>query len=506
MKKKTSREIDSFFKKMDAGGWALTFGDVRLQTDYSEVSPADVSLATKFSRNIVLKMPIVSSPMDTVTESAMAIAMAKEGGLGIIHRGLTPENQAYEIARVKHHLNGKIGKPIIVRPDQTITSVDNLRLENDYQFHSFPVVDSNGKLVGVVTRQDFEFCTCRSNMVSSIMSSKNLITSPLNTSLKQAYEIMITNKKKILPLIDALGKLVGVYVFSDVKRIITGSSAKFNTDKNGHLIVGAAIGTGDKEIERMSLLVERGANVIVIDTAHGDSLPVYETLKQAKKKFPDVDVVVGNVSVGKSATKLVKAGADGIKVGQGPGSICTTRIIAGIGRPQITAVYSCEKAIRGSGVPICADGGITYSGDITIALGAGANSVMLGKLLSGTKETPGDIITTNGVPSKKYRGMGSIEAMKENSSSRERYKQGNDTTKLVPEGVVGAEPYKGEVTNVLFQLLGGLRSGMGYVGAENIEELHKKANFDRITNVGLDESKPHDIMITAQAPNYYGGK
>jgi IMP dehydrogenase len=493
---------DIFFKKMESIGLALSFDDVRLRSAHSKVAPVDVDLNTKFSRNVPLKIPLISAAMDTITEHKMAIAMAMLGGLGIIHRNNSPKQQAAEVAKVKFHLNGLIGKPICVSEDDVIQNVLMRRREKGYAFHSFPVLNSSGHLAGIVTKNDFDFCDNHTNRIKDIMSKK-VVVAPKNTNLNEAYDIMIKNKKKILPIVDKNKFIRGMYVFSDVARIKFGGSLIHNTDKNGRLRVGAAIGAENDVWERLNLLNKEDVDVVVIDTAHGDSKNVIDVLKKIKKNY-NFDAVVGNISESESAKNLTMAGVDGIKVGQGPGSICTTRIVAGIGCPQVTAVYNCSKTVIAKAkIPVCADGGIRNSGDITIALGAGANCVMLGRLLAGTKETPGDLIFYNGMRAKNYRGMGSLGAMESSAGSRERYGQSSsEKNKLVPEGVEGIVPYQGEMANVIYQYLGGLRSGMGYVGAANIDELHRKANFFRISHSGLTESHPHDIFITKTAPNY----
>lgn len=497
---------DKFFEKIEALGLALSYGDVRLKTAHTEVAPNDVRLKSRFSRNVPLNAPLVSSPMDMVTEHKMAIALAKAGGLGIIHRALTSKDQAKEVSRVKFYLNGLIEKPICLESQQTVKSVLKMIEEKGYAFHSFPVLDSRGKLAGLISNNDIEFCTDNAARVGRIMTkAKNLITAKNGISFKQAFAIMQKNKKKILPLVNAQKKLVGMYVYSDVKRIVSGGSPWFNTDVSGNLRVGAAVGVGKEALARAELLADRGVDVLVIDTAHGDSRAVIEILKQLKKNYPKIDVVVGNVSEAESAIRLAQAGADGIKVGQGPGSICTTRVVAGIGCPQVTAVYNCARALRGSDVPVCADGGIEYSGDITVALAVGADSVMLGKILSGTDEAPGEVFMRNGMPYKQYRGMGSLGAMQESQAARERYAQTeNSKDKLVPEGVEAVVPYKGEVAKIIFQTLGGLRNGLGYVGAADINQLQAKADFYYISSAGLSESHPHGITMEKEAPNYLG--
>ncbi len=493
---------DSFFKEMEAHGLALTFGEVRLKTGYSEVMPNQVSLETRFSRNIKLKIPIVSAAMDTVTEHKLAIELTKLGGLGVIHRNMTPEKQAYEVARVKYHLNGLIEKPICVFEDETIESILRRKGEKGYTFHSFPVLNREDKLVGIITKTEFDFCNNKKMQAREIMTTK-LITAIKGTSLDEAYEIMQREKKKVLPLINEDNRIVGLYVHSDLKRIKSGKFSMYNLDENGQLRVAAAIGVGDSALARLEKLVKENVDVAVIDTAHGDSKSVIETLKEIKKKYSDLDVVVGNISEPESAKRLVIAGADGLKVGQGPGSICTTRIIAGIGCPQVTAIYNCSKISDEYNIPVCADGGLHFSGDITIAIGAGAHSVMMGNMLAGTKEAPGEVIFWKNRQWKAYRGMGSLEAMSSNKEARERYMQKEtEKSKLIPEGVEGIVPYKGELKDVIFQYIGGLRTGMGSVGAATIEELREKADFYRITAAGQIESHPHNIHITKDVPNY----
>jgi IMP dehydrogenase len=494
------RKCDSFFEQLAKNGLAVTYDEVRLRTGHSKVMPGNVSLKSFFSRNVPLNVPIASAAMDTVTESKMAIAIAKLGGIGVIHRNLTPKEQSNEVQRVKFHLSGIIAKPITVSENVTMGEIEAMRKERKFSFHTFPVIDQKGRLIGLLTENDFAFCEDFSQRASKVMTC-TLITASPTISISSAYNLMKKEKKKVLPLVDKKGLLVGMYLFSDLKRIISGHSEMYNVDKNGRLRVAAAIGTGEEALERLRELVDY-TDVIVIDTAHGDSDAVFETLKAIKKKY-DIDVVVGNISEGDSAKRLVTAGADGIKVGQGPGSICTTRIVAGIGCPQVTAVYSVAKAIEKTGIPICADGGIENSGSIPIAIGAGAHSVMLGKLLAGTKEAPGDVDFQFGNPTKYYRGMGSLSALESSRAARERYRQ-DDTGKdgLVPEGVEAAVPYTGDLPTVMHQYIGGLQKGMGYVGAASIPELRQKADFWRITPAGMKESHPHGIHIVRDAPNY----
>jgi IMP dehydrogenase len=480
----------------------LTYDDVRLKTGYSTIMPDNVFLISKFSRNVALNIPIVSAAMDTVTEFKLATELAKLGGLGIIHRSLSPDEQAAHVAKTKHHLNGKVERPIVVRESDTIRDILAIKERKEYKFSSFPVVSSTGRLLGILTGNDFEFCTDKSLPASQVMTPHPLTASP-ETSMQKAFELMIAQKKKVLPLVDHEGKVQGMYVFKDVKRILYGEAKQFNVDAKGQLRVGAAIGTGNDAFQRVEKLVEENVDVVVIDTAHADSLPVYETLKKLKQLYPQLDVVVGNVSNAESARRLAEAGADGIKVGQGPGSICTTRIIAGIGSPQVSAIYQCAKIAATFNIPICADGGLKYSGDIPIAIAAGAHSVMMGSMLAGVDESPGEIVFVKGRQWKNYRGMGSLGAMSESASARERYLQGESgKDKLVPEGVEGLVPYKGKLASVIYQYIGGLRRGMGYVGAKDIEELREKGDFVKITSAGIKESHPHDLLITKEAPNY----
>lgn len=489
-------------EKANEEGIALTFDDVRLKTGYSENGPDSVKLDTFFSRNVKLKIPIVSAAMDTVTESKMAISIAKLGGIGVIHKNMSIEEQAKQVAKVKHHLNAMIEKPICVYEDEKIKYILERRKEKGYSFHSFPVLDRLGKLVGIMAETDFQFCDNFEKTAAEVMTKDVCVATP-DTKLERAYEIMKQKKKKLLPLVTGDGEIKGLYIFSDVQRVISGSEESFNVDEKGRLRVAAAIGTGRDSLERARRLVEENVDVIVIDKAHGDSNRVISVLKDIKKIYPHVDVVAGNISIGESVRRLAEAGADGIKVGQGPGSICTTRIIAGIGRPQVSAVYDCALVADEYGIPVCADGGITNSGDITIAIGAGASCVMLGSLLAGTDESPGEINYLQGRPWKSYRGMGSLGVMASSKESRDRYGQTEEgEDKIVPEGVEGIVPFKGELKSVVFQYVGGLRRGMAYVGAANIQELREKGEFDRITSSGLAESHPHGIQITKDSPNY----
>ena len=480
-------------------GVALTFDDVTLMTKYSKVLPKDVNLETKFSKNVSLKIPIVSAAMDTVTEKDMAIELAILGGLGIIHKNMTIQEQVNQVSRVKHHLSGFIEKPICVYSDEKISNLLERKSQKGYNFHSFPVVNKDYKLEGIVTKTDFDFCNDDSLLIKEIMTP-NILTAKEGTEINQAYEIMSKNKKKVLPLVDNNNKIIGMYVFSDVKRIISGGSKNYNLDKNKRLKVGAAVGIGKDTQKRVDELAREGVDVVVVDSAHADTVSVIKTIKDLKK-FYHVDVVAGNITNPDSAKRLIDSGVDGIKVGQGPGGICTTRVIAGVGIPQISAIYECASVAKNYNIPICADGGLRCSGDVVKAIAAGANSVMMGGMLAGTKEAPGDLILFEGRQWKTYRGMGSLGAMKDHEGSRERYLQ-ESKGKLIPEGVEARVPYKGELSEVIFQYTGGLRSGMGYVGAKTIEELKEKGDFKKITLAGKFESHPHDIQITKDAPNY----
>ncbi|MBU6323821.1 MAG: IMP dehydrogenase [Patescibacteria group bacterium] len=479
----------------------LTYDDVRLRSEHSNVLPADTDPKSRLSKNIALNFPVVSAAMDTVTTASTAIAMAEFGGIGILHRGLSVERQAEEAARVKHYLNGLIPDPITVSPDETVAAVLAKREAKGWRFRSFPVVTAKGEFVGLITGHDFDFITDGDIKVKDAMTPlARLVTAKPKTTLEQAAALMKQHRQKVIPLVDGK-KLAGVYVRADLERIMSGKG-NHNVDRNGRLRVGAAVGVGDGALLRAAELSKVGCDVFHIDTAHGDSKNVFSTIKELKKKYPKIDVIAGNVSSGDGALRLAKAGADGVLVGQGPGSICTTRIVAGIGVPQVSAVYECAKALRGTGVPVIADGGIRNSGDIVIALSVGASAVMLGKLLAGTEEAPGETRLINGVQYKVYRGMGSLEAMLQNPSSLERYRV--SAKKFVPEGVVSTVPYQGTLRAVLEQYAGGIRQGMGYIGAATLDELRKKARLFRMTGAGLNESHPHDVLISHLPPNYSG--
>ena len=475
----------------------LTYDDVLLIPAYSEVLPKTVELKTKFSRNISLNVPFVTAAMDTVTESAMAIAIAREGGIGVIHKNMSIEDQARQVAIVKRAENGMIYDPVTIRRGKTVK--DALDMMAEYHIGGIPVVDEECHLVGIVTNRDLRFERHLDKLIDDVMTSENLVTTHIKTDLSAAADILQSNKIEKLPVVDSENHLVGLITYKDITKAKDKPMAC--KDEKGRLRVAAGVGVTMDTLDRMNALVEAGADAIVIDTAHGHSKYVIEKLREAKASFPNVDIVVGNVATGEAARMLVDNGADAVKVGIGPGSICTTRVVAGVGVPQLSAVYDVYSALQGTGVPLIADGGLRYSGDIVKAIAAGGSSVMIGSLVAGTEESPGDTIIFNGRKFKSYRGMGSLEAME--NGSKDRYFQAGtaDVKKLVPEGIAGRVPYKGTVQEVIYQLIGGLRSGMGYCGAGTIEAMHN-AKFTRITNAGVLESHPHDITITSEAPNY----
>ena len=479
--------------KMDG----LTFDDVLLIPAYSEVLPREVNLKTKFSRNITLNVPLVSAAMDTVTESGLAIAIAREGGIGVIHKNMSIEEQARQVHAVKRAGNGMIYDPVTIKKGSTVA--DALSMMKEFHIGGIPVVDDDRKLVGIVTNRDLRFESDVNRPVDEVMTSEGLVTTSQTTDLEEAAKILQEHKIEKLPVVDNDGRLVGLVTYKDITKAKDKPFAC--KDKLGRLRVAAGVGVTADSMQRVDALVAAGVDAIVIDTAHGHSKGVIGVLKDVKAKYPHIDVVVGNIATGDAARYLVENGADGVKVGIGPGSICTTRIIAGVGVPQLSAVYDVAKALEGTGVPLIADGGIRYSGDIVKALAAGAYSVMLGGMLAGVEESPGDTIIYNGRKYKSYRGMGSLEAMEK--GSKDRYFQGNvsDAKKLVPEGIAARVPYKGNLYEVVYQMLGGLRAGMGYCGAKDIDALHG-AMFTRITNAGVAESHPHDVAITSEAPNY----
>ena len=475
----------------------LTFDDVLLIPAYSEVLPKDVNLTTRFSRNITLNVPLISAAMDTVTEARLAIAIAREGGMGVIHKNMSIEEQARQVKMVKRAENGMIYDPVTIKRGATVG--DALRMMEEYHIGGVPVIDDDRHLVGIVTNRDLRFEADMLRPIDELMTSENLVTTSQSTNLEDATKILQSHKIEKLPVVDSMGRLVGLVTYKDIAKAKDKPNAC--KDSLGRLRVAAGIGVTGDSMERAEALVSAGVDAIVIDTAHGHTRGVVDVLRRVKDAFSQIDVVVGNIATADAARFLANNGADAVKVGIGPGSICTTRIIAGIGVPQLSAVYEVAKALEGTDVPLIADGGIRYSGDIVKALAAGAHSVMLGGLFAGVEESPGETVIFNGRKFKTYRGMGSLEAMER--GSKDRYFQNNvtDAKKLVPEGIAARVPYKGGLYEVIYQMLGGLRAGMGYCSAPDIEALHS-AQFVRITNAGVAESHPHDVTITSEAPNY----
>lgn len=476
------------------GKQGLTFDDVLLIPAHSDVLPRDVDVRTHLTQNVTLNIPVMSAGMDTVTEAEMAIAMAREGGIGVIHKNMSIDEQAREVKLVKRSEHGIIVDPIYLAPDNTLSDADELM--NKYHISGVPITE-NGKLVGIITNRDMRFETDLSRPISDIMTSKGLITAPEHTTMEEAKRILQAHRIEKLPLVDDDGHLKGLITIRDIEKMRKFPNS--NKDSDGRLKVAAAIGVTSDVEDRVEALLEAKADVLVIDTAHGHSEGVLKTIRRLRKAFPHLELIAGNVATYDATKALIEAGVSAVKVGIGPGSICTTRVIAGIGVPQITAIYDCAKAAEGTGIPIIADGGIQYSGDIAKALGAGASCVMLGNLLAGTEEAPGEMIIYQGKNYKSYRGMGSLGAMQ--AGSKDRYFQQN-AKKLVPEGIEGRIPYKGHVSDVLFQLIGGLRASMGYCGAKNIKAMNEDTQFIQITGAGLRESHPHDVSITKEAPNY----
>ena len=476
----------------------LTFDDVLLVPAYSEILPREADLSTQFSRNIKLNIPMVSAAMDTVTEAKLAIAIAREGGIGVIHKNMSIEEQAKQVRFVKRAENGMISNPVSIKRGKTVG--DALKIMAEYRIGGIPVVDDANHLVGIVTNRDLRFQRDPARLIDDgVMTTENLVTTDQSTDLEAATDILQNYKIEKLPVVDSQNRLIGLITYKD----ITKAKNKPNAckDKQGRLRVAAGVGVTPDTFARVQALVEAGADAIVIDTAHGDSKGVISVLKETKKQFGGIDIVVGNIATGEAALRLVEAGADGVKVGIGPGSICTTRVIAGVGVPQLSAIYDVAKALKGKNIPIIADGGLRYSGDIVKALAAGGSSVMMGSLLAGVEESPGETIIYNGRKFKSYRGMGSLEAMQKGSKDRYFQDAEDDIKKLVPEGIAARVPYKGSLYEVIYQMVGGLRAGMGYCGSKDIESLHH-AKFTRITNAGMEESHPHDVAITQEAPNY----
>ena len=479
-------------------GEGLTYDDVLLVPNYSEILPREVSIKTKFTRNITINIPMVSAAMDTVTESRMAIAMAQEGGIGVLHKNMSIEQQALKVRKVKRAESGMIIDPVTLPLDSFVS--DAKASMREYGIGGIPIVGKDGKLIGIVTNRDLRFEKNLDRPIAEVMTSENLVTVSQGTSLSEAEVVLQNNKIEKLPVVNKDNILVGLITFRDITKIIQQPNA--NKDTYGRLRVVAAIGVTADALERVESLVGAGVDAIIIDTAHGHTKSVVDILKEVKKKFSKLDVVVGNIATAEAAKYLVEAGADAVKVGIGPGSICTTRVVAGVGFPQFSAVLEVAAAIKGSGVPVIADGGIRYTGDIPKAIAAGADTVMLGSLLAGTKESPGETIIFEGRKFKSYRGMGSVEAMKKGSKDRYFQDVEDDIKKLVPEGIVGRVPYKGELNESIHQFVGGLRAGMGYCGAKDISTLQETAKFVKITASGINESHPHNVTITKESPNY----
>ena len=479
-------------------GEGLTYDDVLLVPAFSEILPREVSIQTKFTRNITINVPIVSAAMDTVTESAMAIAMAREGGIGVLHKNMTIEEQAKEVRKVKRAESGMIIDPVTL--PKTAKVIDAQNSMREHSIGGIPIVDDNGKLLGIVTNRDLRFEKNLDRPISEVMTSKNLVTVSAGTLLTDAEVILQENKIEKLPVVDDNYKLVGLITFRDIAKLSQKPIA--NKDSYGRLRVAAAIGVTPDAVLRAEALTHAGVDAIVIDTAHGHTKGVVSVLKEIKKVFPEIDIIVGNIATADAARFLVEAGADAVKVGIGPGSICTTRVVAGVGFPQLSAIMEVANGIKGSGVPVIADGGIRYTGDIPKAIAAGADTVMLGSLLAGTKESPGETIIYEGRKFKSYRGMGSVEAMRQGSKDRYFQDVEDDIKKLVPEGIVGRVPYKGDLFESIHQFVGGLRAGMGYCGAKDITVLQQSGQFVKITSSGITESHPHNVMITKEAPNY----
>ena len=475
----------------------LTFDDVLLLPAYSEILPREVTLGTRFTRNIRLNAPFVSAAMDTVTEAKMAIAMAREGGIGVIHKNMPIAEQSHQVSMVKRAQNGMINNPVTITPDRTVG--DAQRIMREYRIGGIPVINEKGVLVGIVTNRDLRFETKMARPITEVMTTENLITTTHYDDMNEVIELLQRYKIEKLPVVDDQYRLVGLITYSD----ITNSKDKPNASKDasGRLLVAAGVGISHETLARVEALVEAGVDALVLDSAHGNSAGVINALKEVKRNFSTVDVVVGNIATPDAARRLVDAGADAVKVGIGPGSICTTRVVAGVGVPQLSAIYGVSKELKGTDVPLIADGGLRYSGDIVKALAAGGDTVMLGGMLAGVEEAPGATILYNGRKYKTYRGMGSLEAMQ--CGSKDRYMQSDveDAKKLVPEGISGRVPYKGTLYEVFYQMAGGLRSGMGYCGAATIEKLHE-ARFCRISAAGVVENHPHDITITSESPNY----
>ena len=495
-----NKYLDDFMKTFPYEG--LTYDDVTLVTQYADFLPDDTSLETKLTSRTSMKVPFMSAAMDTVTEAPMAIAMALAGGIGCIHKNLEEDEQAAQVRSVKNHLNGMIENPVCFHSGDDIGYLRSQKAERKLKFNGFPVLDDQDRLVGMITASDMRFAPLNAAKLGDVMQTK-LLTAKPGTSLKKAYEIMRENKIGKLPLVDKDGRIVGLYSFTDVQRIVENPNTSVNCDDKFRLRVSASVSGGKGDLSRMEKLAEAGVDVVVVDSAHGHSKGIMDMTKYIVKHFPKVDVIAGNIATGEAAVALAKAGAHAVKVGIGPGSICTTRVVCGVGIPQLTAVYNAAKALRGTDVAVIADGGIKLSGDVPKALAAGADSVMLGSVLAGTEESPGEKIYSNGRQYVVYRGMGSMAALKNGKGSRARYFQDNEEEdSLVPQGIEGMVPYSGHVKSIMTQFCGGLRASLGYCGARTIAELKEKGKFYRVTAAGLREARPHDITITKEAPNY----
>ena len=495
-----NRYVDEFIKTFPFEG--LTYDDVTLVTQYADFLPDDASLVTQLTSRQKMNIPFVSAAMDTVTEAPMAIAMALAGGIGVIHKNLEEDDQAKEVAKVKNYLNGLIASPVCFHANDDISFLRSEKKRLGLKFNGFPVLDDQERLVGMITSGDMRYAPLNAAKLADVMQ-KNPITAKPGTSLKKAYEIMRANKIGKLPLVDKAGKVVGLYSFTDVQRLVENQNPTYNCDDKFRLRVSASVSGGKGDLSRMEKLADAGVDVVVVDSAHGHSKGIMEMTKYIVKHFPKVDVIAGNIATGEAAIALAKCGAHAVKVGIGPGSICTTRVVCGVGIPQLTAVYSAAKALRGTGVPVIADGGIKLSGDVPKALAAGASSVMLGSILAGTDESPGEKIYANGRKYVVYRGMGSMAALKNGKGSRARYFQDDESEEnLVPQGIEGMVPYSGRVSAIMTQFCGGLRASLGYCGTKTISELQARGKFYRVTAAGQREARPHDITITKEAPNY----
>ena len=495
-----NKYLDDFMKTFPYEG--LTYDDVTLVTQYADFLPDDTSLETKLTSRTKMKVPFMSAAMDTVTEAPMAIAMALAGGIGCIHKNLEEDDQAAQVAKVKNHLNGLIAAPVCFHANDDISFLRSEKKRMGLKFNGFPVLDADDKLVGMITSSDMRFAPMNAAKLKDVMQVCP-ITGDKSTTLKKAYDLMRKAKVGKLPLVDKNGRVVGLYSFTDVARIVENSASGYNCDEKFRLRVSASVSGGKGDISRLEKLAAAGVDVVVVDSAHGHSKGIMDMTKYIVKHFPKVDVIAGNIATGEAAKALAKAGAHAVKVGIGPGSICTTRVVCGVGIPQLTAVYNAAKALRGSGVAVIADGGIKLSGDVPKALAAGADSVMLGSVLAGTEESPGEKIYSNGRQYVVYRGMGSMAALKNGKGSRARYFQDDESEEnLVPQGIEGMVPYSGHVRAIMTQFCGGLRASLGYCGCKTIKELHEKSKFYRVTAAGLREARPHDITITKEAPNY----